>query len=112
MKPKSTKAAIPVSVKEEALRAIEHFNTKELDGTGYRYIPRFKGACLYLDRDDFGTIGHICRLKYMGPEEGWNFAIYKYSNERYDEQEWLFPGSDWVDGTVEGALKAGMEAYH
>ena len=25
--------------------------------------------------------------------------------------KWMFPCSDLVDGTVEGALKAGLEAY-
>jgi hypothetical protein len=27
----------------------------------------------------------------------------------YDEC--FFPGEDWVDGTIEGAMKAGLEAY-
>jgi hypothetical protein len=43
--------------------------------------------------------------------EDWSFAIYKYSDERYDEEEWFFPGSEHVDGTIEGAMKAGLEAY-
>jgi len=46
------------------------------------------------------------------PKEGWYFAIYKYSDERYDEEDWFFPGNEFVDGTVKGALKAGMEAYY
>jgi hypothetical protein len=29
----------------------------------------------------------------------------------YDPTEWFFPGSAEVDGTVTGAMKAGMEAY-
>ena len=41
----------------------------------------------------------------------WSFAIYKYSDEQYDEEEWFFPGSEHVDGTIEGAMKAGLEAY-
>jgi len=39
------------------------------------------------------------------------YYFYKYSRDRYDPEEWMFSGSDLVDGTVEGALKAGMEAY-
>lgn len=39
------------------------------------------------------------------------FAIYKYSDERYDPEEWRFPGAGHLDGTVEGALRACMEAY-
>ncbi len=30
---------------------------------------------------------------------------------RYDPDEWMFPGSGYLDGTVEGAMKAGLEAY-
>lgn len=43
--------------------------------------------------------------------DNWEFAIYKYSKDRYDPDEWMFPGSGHVDGTVEGAMKAGIEAY-
>ena len=111
VKTKPNKAAIPVQVREDALRAVEEFNRKELRGTGSRYLPRFKGKYLYLDREDFGDVGHICRLEYAGSKRGWYFAIYRYSDERYDEEDWFFPGNQFVDGTIKGALKAGMEAY-
>ncbi len=41
----------------------------------------------------------------------WIFAIYKYSDEVYDPEEWFFTGSEQVDGTVSGAMAAGMAAY-
>ena len=40
-----------------------------------------------------------------------NISIYKYSSNRYDPDDWFFPGFNHVDGTVEGALKAGEEVY-
>jgi hypothetical protein len=43
--------------------------------------------------------------------EDWEFAIYRHSRDFYDPDEWLFPGSGHVDGTVEGAMRAGIEAY-
>jgi hypothetical protein len=43
--------------------------------------------------------------------DSWEFAIYKYSDERYDPDEWMFPGAGHIDGTIEGAIKAGLEAY-
>jgi hypothetical protein len=43
--------------------------------------------------------------------DNWGFAIYKYSDNCYDPEEWFFPGEQYVDGTVTGAMKAGMEAY-
>lgn len=27
---------------------------------------------------------HLCRLRYFGDEEGWSFAFYTYSNEKYE----------------------------
>jgi len=70
MKTKPNQSAIPVPFREEALRTIEQFNRKELAGTGSCYLARFRGKYLYLDRDDFGDIGHICRLEYAGPQRG------------------------------------------
>lgn len=103
--------AIPVEAREEALRIIARFNKEVLAESGCSYIPRFRGKYLYLDREDFGNVGPICRLGYRGRKRRWDFAIYKYSSDRYDPEEWFFPGSDLVDGTIEGALKAGMQAY-
>jgi hypothetical protein len=105
------KKTIPAAVKEEVRQTIERFNNVELTGADCRYIARFHGKYLYLDRDDFGTVGPICRLEYKGGKVPWEMAIYKYSSERYDPEEFWFPGSELVDGTVQGALKAGMEAY-
>ncbi|MEK7675391.1 MAG: hypothetical protein AAB676_06110 [Verrucomicrobiota bacterium] len=104
--------AIPVEAREEALRIIARFNQEVLAESGCCYVPRFKGKYLYLDREDFGNVGPICRLEYIRRKRHWEFAIYKYSADRYDPEEWFFPGSQLVDGTIEGALKAGMRAYH
>jgi len=103
--------AIPAEAREEALRIIARFNEEALSDSGCRYVPRFKGKYLYLDREDFGSVEPICRLEYNRRKRHWEFAIYKYSADRYDPEEWFFPGSQLVDGTIEGALKAGMQAY-
>jgi hypothetical protein len=103
--------AILVQVREEALRIIAQFNQDVLAGSESRYVPRFKGKYLYLDREDSGDVGRICRLEYITRKRLWEIAIYKYSTDRYDPEEWFFPGSELADGTIEGALKAGMEAY-
>jgi hypothetical protein len=50
-------------------------------------------------------------LDFHGGMDDWKFAIYRYSRDRYDPDEWFFPGAELVDGTVQGAMKAGMEAY-
>jgi hypothetical protein len=53
----------------------------------------------------------VCRLEFGGGMEKWGFAIYKYSRDAYDPDELMFPGSAHLDGTVNGALKAGRKAY-
>jgi hypothetical protein len=50
-------------------------------------------------------------LEYTGDIKKWDFAIFKYSDERYDPEEWFFPGAGHIDGTIEGAMRAGLEAY-
>ena len=90
---------------------VQHFNTTVIRNPHCVYVPRYKGKFLYLDRQDYGRLHPICRLEYTGNMEDWSFAIYKYSDERYDAEEWFFPGAGHVDGTIEGAMQAGLEAY-
>ncbi len=105
------KKTIPDHIRTEVAKIIDGFNKKHKKSY-CTYIPRYKGSYLYLDRDDdTGEPEKICRLKYTGDMKGWEFAIFKYSSERYDPDEWMFAGSECVNGTVEGALKAGMKAY-
>lgn len=35
----------------------------------------------------------------------------KYRSERYAPSKRWFPGTEYVDGAIEGAMKAGMQAY-
>ena len=108
---KPSKHTIPESVKKQADETVRNFNENVTKAPQCYYTTRYKGAYLYLDRNDYGTTSAICRLKYTGSIEDWEFAIFKYSNEKYDSDEWFFPGSEFVDGTIEGAMKAGLEAY-
>jgi hypothetical protein len=83
-----------------------------LTSSNLLYIARFKGKYLFLDRSDSGNICPICRLEYTGKIDSWEFAIYKYSCSDYSPDECFFPGEDNLDGTVEGAMKCGLEAYY
>ncbi len=102
---------IPDDVKQKAEYIIEEFNRKTLRKRNCFYQSRFKGKFLYLDRSDYGNIGPICRLTYTGNMGKWEFAIFKWSSEKYDPGEWFFPGSQHIDGSIEGAMKAGLDAY-
>jgi hypothetical protein len=117
------KQAIPKEIQDEVQRLIDEFNHSELKEstsllsaffgkkTKHGYLARFKGKYLYLDRTDHYEPLPICRLTWNGKMDNWDFAIYRYSTERYDPEEWFFPGEEYVEGTVTGAMKAGMVAY-
>lgn len=117
------KPIIPPEIQEEVLEIVEAFNREHfsgelhpliraLFGSGKRgYAARFKGKFLYLDRTDRRRPTEICRLTWNGKMDNWGFAIYRHSRNFYDPNEWMFPGAGYVNGTVEGAMKAGAEAY-
>ncbi len=117
------KQSIPPEVQAEVQKLIESFNRQYFkksnslmrtffgDNVNVGYSARFKGKYLYLDRNDTPRPSPICRLTWKGQMDNWDFAIYKYSDNGYDPEEWMFPGSGNVDGTVTGAMKAGMKAY-
>lgn len=102
---------IPDDVKQQAETAISAFNQTVIRDPDRYYVARYRGHYLYLDRLAYGPPQRIARLVYDEATGTWEFAIFKYGDERYDADEWFFPGSDLVDGTIEGALKAGLEAY-
>ncbi|MGO2508501.1 hypothetical protein [Vibrio hibernica] len=71
---------------------------------------------MYLDQLQYGLKQPVCRLKFNGQIDDWEFAIFKWSNDAYDPKEMFFPGSECVDGTIEGAMiegaiEAGILAY-
>jgi len=117
------KQAIPIEIQEEVQKLIDEFNNSELkESTSLLsaffskkikrgYSARFRGKFLYLDRTDRNEPLPICRLTWNGKMDNWDFAIYKYSSDKYDSEEWFFPGEEEVDGTVTGAMNAGMVAY-
>jgi hypothetical protein len=106
-----SRQSIPDEIKLQARLIVERFNQGTIKDPEHFYRIRFGGVYLYLDRTYFGAPSPICRLKYKGGLDNWDFAIYRYSKERYDPEEWMFPGVDHVDGTIEGAMKAGLQAY-
>ncbi len=117
------KASVPPEIQAEVQKLIDEFNRvnlKESTSLSNAFFPskkkrgysvRFKGKYLYLDRTDRIEPLPICRLTWNGKMDNWDFAIYKYSSNKYDPEEWFFPGEEFVDGTVTGAMKAGMVAY-
>ena len=54
------------------------------------------------------TPTHLCRLRYFGDEEGWSFAFYTYSNDKYELS--VFSDGDFF-GPPEDAFHASAQAY-
>jgi len=106
-----TTKSISKELKMVVLESVAEFNRQNFGDWEIAYIARFRGRHVYLDREEFGSKGPICRLTLSDKPNVWEFAIYKYSSQRYSPDEWFFPGSDEVDGTVDGAMRAGMKAY-
>ena len=103
--------SIPQEVKTAVLKSVAEFNRQTFGDWEIEYAARFQGRHVYLDRKQFSSKARICRLTFSDKSAAWEFAIFKYSNQRYSPDECLFPGEDEVDGTVEGAMRAGMKAY-
>ncbi len=106
-----TTKTIPDEIKQQADAIVAHFNKTVIQDPENFCVTRYRGQHLYLDRNDYGQLSHVCRLKFSTGLTDWDFAIYKYSDERYDVEDWFFPGAEYLDGTIEGALRAGLEAY-
>lgn len=103
---------IPVSVVQEIEMRVDAFNKKHMAKKDSVYVPKIKGKYVYLMRTMYDdSLEHVCRLKYGGNIDSMDFAIYRYSIEAYDSDAWGFDGEKFVDGTLEGAMKAGLEAY-
>ncbi|MBN3035595.1 MAG: hypothetical protein JW861_08410 [Bacteroidales bacterium] len=106
------KAIIPADIQEKANRIIDRFNESVFQkGSENQYHAKFQGAFLYLYRREGDADGPVARLTYTGDFERWEFAIFRWSVERYDPGEDEFPGFQYLDGTIEGAIKAGHAAY-
>ena len=106
------KPKITPEVKQQADAIVARFNAETLKKQPpAHYVTSYRGAFLYLGHERGGKFEPICRLTYTGDMDGWEFAIYKYSSGSYDPDEWFFPGSEVLDGTIEGAMRAGLKAY-
>ena len=95
---------IPNELKSQITKTVHTLNQQ----LNFSYTARIAGECLYLDYN--GKEKRV-RLKYTGDMNDWDFAIFKWSSETYDPEEMFFPGAEEVDGTIEGAMKAGDIAY-
>lgn len=106
------KKSIPEEIQSQVIIIIATYNNKVYKNSKtLAYFPVFKGDFLYLNRKEGKLENPMARLRFMGQIDNWEFAIYKWSSERYDPDEDFFPGYQYLDGTINGAMHAGDEAY-
>ena len=128
--------SIPKEIKDKVLEIVDVFNKEHKTN----YLMTFRGKFAYLSKMEEQAAANffknlllkkmgissnqstnrkvpmketkLGRLKYNGKMDNWDFAVFKYSREFYDPDEWMFPGAEELDGTIEGALRAGKEIYN
>lgn len=125
--PDSGGVRIAEGVKARTVARIERFAAEHFAGRYTRLDIRFRGQFCYIDAYTEPPLGqnwppadrpesreeylarlrdgptHLCRLRYFGNEEGWGFAFYTYSNERYELA--VFPSGEFF-GPPEEAFRA------
>jgi hypothetical protein len=71
---------------------------------------KVRGVYAYVDAVPKGeeTATHLCRLEYLGRQDEWGFAFYKYSDQKY-ERSVLLTGS--FVGTPEECFDCSAMAY-
>jgi len=119
---------IPEAVQSRTEARIRRYAEQHFAGRYTRLDIRFRGQFCYVDAytepEPLGpnwpppdwpesheahierlrnTPTHLCRLRYFGDEEGWGFAFYTYSNERYELA--VFPWGEFL-GPPEDAFHA------
>jgi hypothetical protein len=109
---KSKSIKIPEDVKEAILQRVQAFNKAHKSG----FQVEFKGKFCYLSKvhNTFwgkGVETKLGRLTWTGDIDKWSFDVFKYSRETYDPNEFMFPGREDLDGTIEGAMQAGFKLY-
>lgn len=106
------KKSIPEEIQSQVKIIIATYNNKVYKNSKtLAYSAVIKGNFLYLNRKEGELENPMARLRFMGKIDNWEFAIFKWSTERYDPDEDFFPGVQHLDGTLEGAMYAGDEAY-
>ncbi len=129
--------SIPKEIKNSVLKIVDNFN--EEHQTAFQMT--FRGQFAYLAKVEKQQVGiansfhqmmaqkmklplkqlevqdapiietKLGRLKYGSQMNNWSFAVFRYSREIYDAEEFMFPGAAKLDGTIEGTLRAGLELY-
>jgi hypothetical protein len=123
---------IPPAVQPQTEARIRRYAEEHFSGRYTRLDIRFRGQFCYVDAytepqlrpgwpppdwpespEEYverlrNTPTHLCRLRYFGDPEGWGFAFFAYSSEKYELS--VFPSGEFF-GPPEEAFAAAANAY-
>jgi hypothetical protein len=108
---------VPWAVRLRTERRILDYAAKHCAGKFARVEVRFRGALCYIDvytelqvpgGSAQDTPMHLCRIRYTGSEERWEFAWFSYAHEKY-EPSFLITGR--YQGTPEEAFATSTLFY-
>jgi hypothetical protein len=124
---------IPETVQQRTAERLRRYAEQHFAGRYTKLDVRFRGQFCYIDayrepeplgpnwppaewpetREELlerlrTTPVHLCRLRYFGNQDGWGFAFYTYSNERYELS--VFPNGEFF-GPLEEAFQVSAEVY-
>lgn len=130
--PDSGGVKIPATVKRSTEQRIRAYAEAHFSGKYTRLDIRFRSQFCYIDaytepvltegwppddwpetREEYverlrNTPTHLCRLRYFGRVDGWGFAFYTYSNNKYTLS--LYDDGDFF-GTPEDAFRISANMY-
>ena len=130
--PDSGGVKIPAAVKRSTEQRVRSYAEAHYAGKYTRLDIRFRSQFCYIDaytepllregwppedwpetREEYlerlrNTPTHLCRLRYFGREDGWGFAFYTYSNEKYTLS--VYDDGDFF-GTPEDAFRIAAGSY-
>ncbi len=101
---------IPQEVKTQLEQEVTTFNQTKLAKASFTFDIITRGKHIYLNvHHQGGPTYKLGRLGYEGDVTDMEFVVYKYSSERYAPEEMFFPGTEHLNGTIQGAMKAGLK---
>lgn len=103
-------ARIPPDAQAHLQQRLQHHAAKEWSDSCDRIEVRFRGVYAYIDAAPKGEkdATHLCRLEYLGRQNEWGFAFYRYSDQKY-ERSVLLTGS--FTGTPEECFDCSAMVY-
>ena len=98
---KKNKVTIPLHLEEKLLQTIGTLGKKHYKSL----FIEIKGVYVYVNEGQ----SPLCRLKYLGEEDDWGFAIFKYTSMTYSTNEIMFPQKGSMYDCIEEAVRAYSE---